>query len=552
MSRTLEQIQAEKRRLQRQLLEKKELLRLYREQNRCFFVRPYRWQERFRKLVTEKNVTIVAAPNKIGKSGWLANLGISWAMGFEPWAEVQAGTPGAVEHGGKWYRASSLGLKPPVRLRITGEDWTVHMAQTIIPELTKWAPKGWYETKKNQLGVDAFWTWKNGSTFEMLVYSQSEATTESWLGDGWLADEPPPQRMYGSMSRGLFLRKGKVAFGMTPLKEVWVLDELILSGRSDVGVIDDLLITDNEELYDDECARLREMGLSAEQVERYFDLLLFRDKPKGLFVEDKGRAAKQFALGAALPAAAAGIDELKLMRFVQDTDPKEAPSRFGGKFKALIGRVLKSWKQDRHWIEPFPVPTDWPVLVMIDFHLSKPQAISFHAVNRQGMKFVIHEIWDHMTPEETADAIIRFVRGNGLRCERAQIDPLSKGDTAYVRQRMGQDLEDSFSIIERRLAEHDIVLEVASKDKDSGIRNIERDLMGVNGIPTYYVFNTCPRHLAEVQRWVYDDDGKPAKEFDDMMENWYRATLAGLEWEDSRPRALPSGPPRSEHAWMGA
>ena len=136
--------------------------------------------------------------------------------------------------------------------------------------------------------------------------------------------------------------------------------------------------------------------------------------------------------------------------------------------------------------------------------------------------------------------------------ENVYIDPLSKGDTAYMKNRAGDSLRDSFSIIQERFEDHGIELHVASKDKDSGIRNIWSALEGPNEMATYYVFDTCERHLFEIFRWVYDKEGKPAKEFDDMMENWYRATLTGLEYEELRPKQLHYQEAVGQNAWMGA
>ena len=100
-----------------------------------------------------------------------------------------------------------------------------------------------------------------------------------------------------------------------------------------------------------------------------------------------------------------------------------------------------------------------------------------------------------------------------------------------MKNRFGPGLEDSFSIIEKRLAKHNIRLKVASKDKESGIRNIWKELKGVNGIPTSYVFNTCGRFRYETNRWVYDEHGKPAKEYDHFMEIFYRYALKGIKYQ---------------------
>lgn len=550
--RTTKELLAEREKLQRKLLKDKEALKAFMDSNRCFFFKPFKWQRRFRDLILGHNITIASAPNKIGKSCTSVNIVVSWAIGYEPWNEVDKDYPGAVRHQNRYYKPSTLGIKPPVKIRITGKDWKYHLGQTIVPELKKWAPRGQYDTKKNEQGVEYYWTFKNGSTFEMLTYTQEYDVSESWTGHAWWADEPPPQPMFGSMSRGVFLNGGKVFFSMTPLKEAWVLDELILSGRSDIAVIDDLTILDNETVYNDEVGKLRAFGLNDNQIQQYFDLLLYENKEKDLFVSDKGKKAKQYLLNIIPAQFYDKTSELKLLRFVQDIDPRDAATRLGGKFKSLVGRVLKPWDKSKHWVKSFDVPCDWPVVAMIDFHLNKPQAVSYHAVNRQNVKFIIRERWEHDSPEETADAIIRAKTANAYRLEYAYIDPLSKGDTKYMKNRMGDNLEDSFSIIQRRLAEHDITLLIASKDKESGIRNILKELEGVNGMPTYYVFDTCERHLFEIMRWIYDEDGKPIKEHDHFMENWYRATLAGIEYTEVRPKQTMREPPMKEHAWLGA
>ena len=548
---TIEQALAEQEKLRARILKKKEVVNNYRLTNLTYFFKLYSWQKTFLELIRTHNITIAPAPNKIGKTAVGVNTVISWALGYEPWNEVKKSDAGAVRVGPRHYKPSSLGIKPPVKIRISGADWKYHLGQTVVPEIKKWAPMGAYETKKNEQGVEYYWTWKNGSTFEMLTYTQEFDISESWTGHAWWADEPPPKPMFGSMSRGIFLNNGKVFMTMTPLKEAWVLDDLVLSGRKDIAVIDGLTILDNEDLYNDEVSKLAGLGLSDADIAVYFDLLLYEDKEKEVFVLDKGKRAKMFLMEHC--ADDTRISELKLLRFVSDIEPQVAPSRLGGKFKSLIGRVLPPFDKNKHIVKPFIVPCDWPVIAMVDFHLNKPQAISFHAVNKQGVKFIIKEIWEHLSPEETADAIIRAKTRNAWRLESAYIDPLSKGDTAYMRNRMGNSLEDSFSIIERRLSEHDITLIVASKDKESGIRNILKELSGHAGIPTYYIFDICERHIFEVMRWVYDDDGKPEKTGSDhFCENWYRATLADLEYEELRPKKIHFEESRSTYAWLGA
>lgn len=547
----------ERRAIQLKLLKLKEEAKAHRLQNLCYFFKPYKWQEeRVLSVIGEKNTTVVTSSNKIGKTALGSNIVISWALGFEPWNEVTEYSEGTVKHNGKFYKPSSLGIKPPVDIIITGEDWKIHIGKTLIPELMKWAPVGQYETKKNEQGVEYSWKWKNGSTFLILCYTQDTKAFESFRCQGIWPDEPIPQDKFNALSRGLLLDHGKKFLTLTPLSEAWILDELVLSGRKDIAVVDGLIITENEKLHADDVKILKESGLGDHQVDEFFKLLLYKDVEKNLPVEDKGAKAERF-LESVIPLdkQSVSIGGLHLLNFIKDIPPSEVPPRVFGIFKALVGRVLKQFNSEKHWIEPFDVPTDWPMIAMIDFHLKKPHAISYHTVNKQDIKFICKEIWEHLSPEGVSDSIIRDKKANAWNIRDAYIDPLSKGDTAYMKNRMGTDLVDSFSIISERLARHGITLWVASKDKDSGIRNIWKDLEGVNSIPTYYVFNTCKRHLVEINRWIYDDNGKPAKgkedDFDDMMENWYRATLTGLKWVDFRHKQVEYRDPVGSGAWMG-
>jgi len=87
-----------------------------------------------------------------------------------------------------------------------------------------------------------------------------------------------------------------------------------------------------------------------------------------------------------------------------------------------------------------------------------------------------------------------------------------------------------------------IDLFVATKDKDSGIRNVEKMLEGPNKTPTLFFFRSLldkawaneEGHIWEIQRWTYDDNNKPRDENDHFVENLYRMTLTGVKY--SKPR----------------
>lgn len=530
-----------------------ERVKAFKEANLTFFFEPYPWQETALKQIRAKNTTAYIASNKIGKTALDANVVISWIVGYEPWQYVDSSEPGAVCVQGYWYRGSSLGIKPPVNIILTGEDWKLHIGRVLVPELKKWAPQGWYTTKKNEQGTDYFWEWFNGSTLTIMSYSQDDDLFESFRAQGVVMDEPPPKSKYSAMSRGLLLDCGKTVLSLTPLKEAWILDEIVLSGRKDIGIVDNLMITDNPDLYNSDKRTLSSLGLDESQTQTFFDLLLYDDKEKNKPVTDKGHMAERYLERLVSEDLHQDFSKLKILKFIKDIDPPDVPPRVFGMFKSLVGRVLKEFDDNIHKVKKFDVPTDWPVTVMIDFHLSTPQAISYWAVNKQDINYCIAETWKNLSADEIADDIVRKVKFYGWKIEKAFIDPLSKGDTSYMRNALGANIRDTYSILDERLSVHGITLSVASKDKESGIKNIQSWLKGPNGMPTVYLFEDCERHFYEISRWVFDDHGKPAKDgFDHFMENWYRYSLTGACYEDYYITPLPQQSiSAGVHSWMG-
>ena len=527
----------------------------FKAENGVFFFQPYPWQEDALKRLRKKNTTAIISCNKIGKSCLVINIIISWLLGYEPWQTVDKGDKDAIEVSGHWYRKSSLHIPPPVDIILTGEDWKLHIGRVLVPELKKWLPKGWYKTKKNEQGVEYLWTirnrkgsWHRASTLTLMSYSQDDDLFESFRAQGVVMDEPPPKSKYKAMSRGLLLDNGKTLLSLTPIKEAWILDDIVLSGRKDIEVIDRLKITDNPDLVNNDMKVIAEW-LTKGQIRTFFDMLLYSDKEKLLPVVDQGKAAEHYLEDIIPPEHHKEIYKLRILKFIKDIDPSDVPPRIFGEFKSLVGRVLKDFDANLHMIEPFDVPTDVPVTVLIDFHLSTPQAISYWAVTKQELHYLVNETWEHLSASEIADDIVRKWKG-GYNIKNVFIDPLSKGDTAYMRNQLGTSIQDTYSILDEKLSKYGMVLAVASKDKSSGIKNIVTWLKGLNGLPTCFLFNTCTQHLFEVNRWVFKD-GKPAKENDHFMENWYRYTLTGATYEAFQINPLPDRVRGTPGGWMG-
>jgi len=368
-----------------------------------------------------------------------------------------------------WSGNPTIFGKIPIRARIIAVDWEHHAKEVIVPSLKEWLPAGTYDTRKNNVGVETYWDFpETKSTIELMTHSQETRIHEGWKGHVVWSDEPVPKDKYTANKRGLIDYGGIFIMTMTALYEPWILDEIVLSPNPSVGTVLEVPMRANP-------------LLQQEDIDNF---------SKGLTEEERS-------------------------------------VRVDGGWLQLAGLVLKQFDKDRNVVKDFKVPTDWPVIAMIDIHLSKPQAVSFYGWDPYDRIFAVEEIWEHLTPEQIGDEIVKR-KYDYPRLKDAYIDPLAKGDNIFVQNRVN--IEDMFSIIERKLAPHGIRLHVGSKDKASGIININTKLEGLNKMPALFFLERCKRHIHEAMRWIYDKDGLPQKENDHMMENLYRATLVGVRY----------------------
>lgn len=385
-----------------------------------------------------------------------------------------------------WDGMETVWGRKVVKCRILCSDWEKHAKDVIVPKLKEWLPQGEYTTSKNNLGIESSWEFRNKSTIEIVTGKQDTKDLEGWDGDIVWADEPFARDKFVALLRGLRKAKtnledddpemGIFLITMTAVKEAWMLDDIVRNPHRNYASVTEIPMNMNP-------------YLSKDYQETYEASLKENEK---------------------IP-------------------------RIQGGWINLIGLVWPGFKPDTHIIDDFRIPTDWPVVPLIDFHPAKPQAISFYSTDPQQRWYVIDEIWSHMPAEQTADEIIRAKMSNAWKITDAFIDPLSKGDVAYIKQR-GIEIEDAYTVIKERLWRHGIDLHVATKDKSSGIVNVEKLLLGPNNLPLLFFFRSLVNkikdegHIWEIQRWTYDEDQKPKDENDHFMENLYRMTLTGIKY----------------------
>lgn len=433
----------------------------YRLDHQCEFFNPLSHQQKVLEFLHNGKKTIVLqGANQIGKTITGVLVCSTVALGYEPWS----GT------------ASIFG-KPPTKTRIICSDWEHHAKEVIVPKLKEWLPRNRYITKKNNVGVEAYFIFDNGSTIELLTHVQDTKSHESWTGHFVWADEPIPKDKYSANKRGLVFNDGVFLLTMTAVYEPWIKRELVDIHNKNTGLV--LNVDIHENTY-----------LTNEAIEE----------------------------------------------FENACSKEEKEARIKGGWLQLSGRVIPEFDNTIHVVDSFVdrIPSDWPVVAMVDTHLKLPHAISFIAIDKYNRMYVVEECWDSMKPEDIADEILRFKTKHSVRLENAFFDPLSKGDTEYIK-RLGMDVPDTFSIVADKLRPAGIACYIASKDKKSGIANIRGAFCKDYKVSTMFICDNCLLTIEELNNWVYDKDtNKPKDEDDHFVENLYRATLSGVKYTDPR------------------
>jgi hypothetical protein len=369
------------------------------------------------------------------------------------------------------------------KIRIIGQDWNKHIATVIIPKLHELWPKNRPVTiKKDGQGFETMWRDKiTGSSLEIMSNKQESKLHEGWDGDLICYDEPPKRDVRVANARGLVDREGRELFSMTLLGEAWINQEVIKAmdenGRPDITVFN---VT-------------------------------------GTIQDNVGFGITQ-----------AGVEQ-----FSKTLTEEEKEARLLGVPSYMSGLVYKDFKRETHLRDRFDVPLDWPVDIAIDTHPRKPHSVLFCATSPQGFKFLIHEIRMTGNGKQLAEAIVKLVNWGKYRVNRVICDPLAKGDpNSYGSEGMPAT---TYMKIADTLSRYDMLLETASKDKDTGILEVKKHLISDHGEPTLFIFNDLIHTIKEIEGLMWEkadmsDKEKVSKVEDDMMENLYRLILLNTEY----------------------
>ncbi len=294
--------------------------------------------------------------NRSGKSTSGVLEAISFCLGYRPW----------YPKGDEAYRTW---VKPPVKGRVVCEDFSVTAGEVLISKFHEWIPKSELdgEPRKNHLGFEVDWRFKNGSRFTIMTNMQDVKLFEAADIDFAYFDEPPPRDKYIATQRGLVDRGGYDWLCMTPLSQPWIYDDIVLKSQSD----DDILFLEVD----------------------------MRDN------------------------VGYGLTEENIVRFASKLREEEKEARIHGKFRHMSGIIYKDFDYSKHVIEPIIIPRNWPRMVLIDPHPRTPHMVSWFAVTPLQHLIQYDELFVHCTIRELVAKIKAKTGGDRIVMRLA--DPIA-------------------------------------------------------------------------------------------------------------------------------
>lgn len=375
--------------------------------------------------------------------------------------------------------------------------------KNIVSELKFWFPDGKYKTSKGGKHYESQWTVDGGEQnggweFDIMTYQQDPKEFEGvTLGWAWFDEPPPDAILKATIAR--MRRGGIIIITATPISGSAHLYDLFASGKIEVEV------------------ELRE-GEEPVKVERSVYHI----------TADVESACKEHGVRGHL-------NHEDIVRMVAEYPEDERQARVFGKFAHLIGLVFKKFDKTVHVIKPFNITSrDFVVYEYLDPHPRNPDAVLWVAVDKNGTKYVIDELY--VTPEDKRDLASKIKnKASQYRIGGRWADPWIFN--------VDQHADSTDKNLATALQEQGLVYLRAPKQRTASDERIKSAMnyQEVNGHmirpPELYIFENCERTIWEIEHYRWQEwkgktgedknrKEKPVDKDDHMIENLGRALIS--------------------------
>ena len=364
--------------------------------------------------------------------------------------------------------------------------------KNVVNELKFWFPNDdqnpRYTTNKGGKHFESIWKTDTGWSFDLMTYQQDPSEFEGvTLGWVWF-DEPPPDAILKATIARL-RRGGVIIITATPISGSAHLYDLFASGKVETTV------------------QLTEDAEPVKVERKVFHI-----------TADVESVCREHGIRGHLKHE-------DIVRMVAEYPEDERQARVYGKFQHLIGLVFKKFDRNIHVIKPFPIrPEDFCVYHMLDPHPRNNDAGLWLAVDRNGTKYVIDELW--LKPDDVKELSQRIKNKNS----QYRVISLIGDPSMFI---VDQHSQRSLGLM---LQEEGLTYLEASKQRAASDERIKVALnyQENNGYmvraPELYFFDTCQRTIWEMEHYRWDDwsgkvadrrdrKEKPMDKDDHMIEN---------------------------------
>lgn len=238
-------------------------------------------------------------------------------------------------------------------------DHPEKVTDKILPEIRNWTTLKEDQLHKRGKPYVSRLSWPNGSEILFMFHDQTDLQFESIECDYIIFDEPPPRRVYVALYRGLRNknRKPRVLILGTPITGSWMRKEIQQPWS-------------RGELPDTECFTFGTDVNSANLADGYIE------------------------------------------SFSKVLSDKERAVRLHGQFFDLEGVALSHlFDRSVHVIDPFEWPSDYPTVVAIDPHPTKPHNACLLGCDKEGYLYYIKELRAKAVAKQFAQMLKDFMAG---------------------------------------------------------------------------------------------------------------------------------------------
>lgn len=166
-----------------------------------------------------------------------------------------------------------------------------------------------------------------------------------------------------------------------------------------------------------------------------------------------------------------------------------------GDWDQFEGQVFSEWRRDKHVVEPFPIPKEWPRWRGVDYGYASPYCCLWAALSPSGVYYVYRETYGTgLLDRDQAQQIRLLSAGEQIRA--------TFGDPSMWAQRHnGYQVQAPAAAY----AEMGVPLTPANNDRPSGWQRLHELLAWEHGLPPrLQVFSSCTNLIRTLPALVYD------------------------------------------------